>query len=130
MYSKSSEIKPGLPPTLPAIDVVFSKASGLIQVVYYSTIPLRYLSKFSRASSKRILLELAVGSLVTLLASFTMLLAIITLMFSHRFSQLLLPKSLAGLLVAGLAYGLFIYLFSMALGLLVAVLRKQAYCSR
>ncbi|MEM4913792.1 MAG: hypothetical protein QW579_06275 [Desulfurococcaceae archaeon] len=107
-----------------------STATGLIEVVYYSTIPLRYLSKFSRISSRRILLELIVGSLVILLVSFVMLLAVTTLMFSHRFSQLVLPENPAGLLAAGLAYGLFIYVFSMALGLLVVVLRKPGLLSK
>ncbi|MEM4889406.1 MAG: hypothetical protein QXJ64_08225 [Thermosphaera sp.] len=78
-----------------------STATGLIQVVYYSTIPLRYLSKFSSISSRRILLELVAGSLVILLVSFVMLLAVTTLMFSHRFSQLILPENPAGLLAAG-----------------------------
>ncbi|MEM1832257.1 MAG: hypothetical protein QXJ97_12110, partial [Desulfurococcaceae archaeon] len=105
-------------------------AIGLIEVVYYSTIPLRYLSKFSRTSSRRILLELVVGSLVILLVSFVMLLAVTTLMFSHRFNQLVLPEDPAGLLAAGLAYGLFIYVFSMALGLLVVVLRKPGLLSK
>ncbi|MEM1815001.1 MAG: hypothetical protein QXZ37_03080 [Sulfolobales archaeon] len=105
-------------------------AIGLIEVVYYSTIPLRYLSKFSRTSSRRILLELVVGSLVILLVSFVMLLAVTTLMFSHRFNQLVLPENPAGLLAAGLAYGLFIYVFSMALGLLVVVLRKPGLLSK
>ncbi|MEM1741478.1 MAG: hypothetical protein QXT29_01550, partial [Desulfurococcaceae archaeon] len=105
-------------------------AIGLIEVVYYSTIPLRYLSKFSRISSRRILLELVVGSLVVLLVSFVMLLAVTTLMFSHRFNQLVLPENPAGLLAAGLAYGLFIYVFSMVLGLLVVVLRKPGLLSK
>ncbi|MEM4535611.1 MAG: hypothetical protein QW764_06180, partial [Desulfurococcaceae archaeon] len=107
-----------------------STATGLIEVVYYSTIPLRYLSKFSRISSRRILLELIVGSLVILIVSFVMLLAVTTLMFSLRFSQLVLPENPAGLLAAGLAYGLFIYVFSMALGLLVVVLRKPRLLSK
>ena len=105
-------------------------AIGLIEVVYYSTIPLRYLSKFSRISSRRILLELVVGSFVVLLVSFVMLLAVTTLMFSHRFNQLVLPENPAGLLVAGLTYGLFIYVFSMALGLLVVVFRKPGLLSK
>lgn len=102
----------------------------LIHVVYYSTLPIRYLAKFSRATSERILLELVAGSSLILLISSLILLAISLVMFSHRFDTLLLPESPLGLLVAGIAFGLFIYLFSTTFGLLAIVFRKPGLVAK
>ncbi|MEM1542248.1 MAG: hypothetical protein QW101_04070 [Ignisphaera sp.] len=107
-----------------------STSIGLVHYVYNSTLPLRYLSKFSKITSRRILLELVVGSLVALLISFLILFTVCTAMFSHRFDKLILPENPLGLALASIVYGLLIYLLSMTLGLTAVVLRKPGLITK
>lgn len=98
-------------------------ASGIVQTVYHSTIPMRFLSKFSRASHFSLLVSLILGSLIVFLVSTLILTSTSCLLFSHRFETLLIPDNMIGFFATSVLYGLTIFLLSLVLGLVIIVFR-------
>jgi multisubunit Na+/H+ antiporter MnhC subunit len=104
-----------------------SIAIGLVYYVYYSTIPIRYLTKYSRASPTRFYAGLTLAAVTVSLVAAGILIASTIVVYSYRFhelSKLILPKNLLGVFATTAVGGVFTFFFSTTLALLVVVLRK------
>jgi len=99
-------------------------ASGVVYDFFYSTIPLRYLSKYSRARPEKIIISYLLGTILLMSVNFTILFTIIILMFSYRFETLVSIDNLFGILLASIVYIIVLFLMSINLGLIPIVLRK------
>ena len=109
-----------------------SLAVGLIYYIYYSTIPIRYLIKYSKASVSKFYAGFTLAAITGIMVSVVILIATTTLLFSYRFygvgllklENLIVPKSPVGVLATTIAGGVLMYFISSTIALLVVVLRK------
>jgi hypothetical protein len=118
-----------------AINVVFSLSAitvGLVYTVYYTTIPVRYLTKYSKISSVKFYTSLVLTALSSGILATVILIVATVLMYSYRFhglKTLILPHNLLALFSVTLAAMLFNYFFAMTLALLTIVIRKPRFLS-
>lgn len=101
-----------------------STAMGFVSVLFYSVLPIRFISKYSKADETKILAGYIFGSTIILTIQFIILLLSSIAMFSFRFDTRVLPENPLGLFVATLALVLFKFLFALTISLIVIVLRK------
>lgn len=118
-----------------AINVVFSLSAitvGLVYTVYYTTIPIRYLTKHSKISSVKFYTSLVLTALSSGILATVILIVATVLMYSYRFhglKTLILPHNPLALFSVTLTAMLFNYFFAMTLALLTIVIRKPRFLS-
>jgi len=102
-------------------------AMGLVYYIYYSTIPIRYLTKYSKASPIRFYMGLTLASLTTSLIAAGILVASTIIIYSYKFHELnkfILPRNPLGVFTVTITGGVFKFFFSTTLALLVVAMRK------
>jgi hypothetical protein len=95
----------------------------IASTLLYSSKSIRYVTKYTKLSPSRFLLENLLSSLVVLLAISGIMFMSVLLVFLGRFGVFILPLNLAGLLLSIFLGTLFIYVLSLFLNLAVVVLR-------
>ncbi len=106
-----------------------SVAVGIVYSTLYASKSVRYVTKFTRLSPSRYLLENTIGSLVVLLVVSAVLLASSIAAFSWRFGFTLLPHSMLGVAASTLLGALLSYLLGLLIGLALVVLRAPKSAS-
>jgi len=102
-------------------------AVALVHIICNSIVSVRYLSKYSKVSASRLFTGLALAALTAVFIAMFFLLGSTVVFYSHEFydlKELLTPKNYLGIVAVTVAGGLFTYLLSMTLALLVVVLKK------
>jgi len=102
-------------------------AIALVHIICNSIVSVRYLSKYSKVSALRLFTGLALAALTAVFIAMFFLLGSTVVFYSHEFydlKELLTPKNYLGIVAVTVAGGLFTYLLSMTLALLVVVLKK------
>ncbi|MCC6054502.1 MAG: hypothetical protein LM589_04240 [Thermosphaera sp.] len=116
-----------------ATNAVFSLSLitvGLVYTVYYATIPIRYLTKYSKVSSVKFYSSLVLTALSSAILATVILIVATVLMYSYRFhglKTLILPHNPLGVFSVTLTAMLFKYFFAMTLSLLTIVIRKPRF---
>ncbi|MFZ8783250.1 MAG: hypothetical protein ACO2OR_04630 [Desulfurococcaceae archaeon] len=122
---------------------LFSMSSvtiGLVQYIYYSTIPIRYLTKYSKATTNKFYTGFTLAAITGIVVCIIVLLVITILLYSYRFygaelkdyhglpvpvfKNLILPENPIGVLATTIASGVLMYFISSTVALLVIVLKK------
>jgi len=109
-----------------------SVSIGLVYYVYYSTIPIRYLTKYSKATPLKFYVGLVLASMTVSLVAAIILIASTIALYSYRFyglNKLVLPSNIIGVLAVTATGGVFEFLLSTALALLVVAIRKPKLLS-
>ncbi|MEM0355227.1 MAG: hypothetical protein QW716_00970 [Desulfurococcaceae archaeon] len=101
-----------------------STVSGVTQGIFYSVLPLRFLTRYSKVNEVTVLLGYIFGLIIVLVFQFIVLLFATIGMYSYRFGLRITPENPLGLLIVTLAISIFKFLFSLILGLTVVILRK------
>ena len=118
-----------------ATNVVFSLSAitiGLVYTVYYATIPIRYLTKYSKISSVKFYSSLVLTALSSGILATVILIVATVLIYSYRFhglKTLILPHNSLAVFSVTLTAMLFNYFFAMTLSLLTIVIRKPRFLS-
>jgi hypothetical protein len=105
---------------------------GLVYYVYCSTIPIRYLTKYSKATPLKFYVGLVLASMTVSLIAAVILITSTIALYSYRFyglNKLVLPSNILGVLAVTATGGVFKFLFSTALALLVVAMRKPKLLS-
>lgn len=109
---------------------LFSMSSitiGLTQYIFYSTIPIRYLTKYSKASPLKFYTGFTLSA-ITSTAIYTLILLITSiLLYSykfHGFKTIISPKNMLGVVLTTITGGLLMYFLSSTIALLLIVLKK------
>jgi hypothetical protein len=116
-----------------ATSAVISAASigtGLVYTVYFSSMPIRYLTKYSRASPVKLYLGIILTAISSCVVAASILMVATVTVYSHRFyglSQLILPQDPLGVFITTIATSLLNYFIAMTLALLVVVIRKPGF---
>ena len=113
---------------------------GLVQYIYYSTIPIRYLTKYSKATTTKFYTGFTLAAITGVIVFITVLLVATILLYSYRFygaelkdyrglpvpvfKNLILPENPVGVLATTIAGGVLMYFISATVALLVIVLKK------
>jgi hypothetical protein len=113
---------------------------GLVQYIYYSTIPIRYLTKYSKATTSRFYTGFTLAAITGIIVFIIVLLVTTILLYSYRFygaelhtnrglpvpvfKNLILPENPIGVLATTIASGVLMYFISSTVALFVVVLRK------
>uniref|UniRef100_A0A7J3Z8T6 Uncharacterized protein n=1 Tax=Ignisphaera aggregans TaxID=334771 RepID=A0A7J3Z8T6_9CREN len=127
MWNKSTLYYTGSWYSSTALYSLTTIAMGLVHYIYYSTIPIRYLTKYSKASSTRFYTGLTLASLTTSLIATGILVASTIILYSYKFHELnkfILPKNPLGVFTVTVTGGVFMFFFSTTLALLVVAMRK------
>jgi len=109
---------------------LFSMSSitiGLTQYIFYSTIPIRYLTKYSKASPLKFYTGFTLSAITSTVIFTLALLATSILLYSykfHGFKTLISPKNMLGVIFTTITGGLLMYFLSSTIALLLIVLRK------
>ena len=113
---------------------------GLVQYIYYSTIPIRYLTKYSKATTSRFYTGFTLATITGIIVVIIVLLVTTILLYSYRFygadfhdyrglpvpvfKNLIVPENPIGVLATTIASGVLMYFISSTVALFVVVLRK------
>jgi hypothetical protein len=113
---------------------------GLVQYIYYSTIPIRYLTKYSKATTSKFYTGFTLAAITGIVVFIIVLLATTILLYSYRFygadfhdyrglpvpvfKNLIVPENPIGVLATTIASGVLMYFISSTVALLVVALKK------
>jgi hypothetical protein len=113
---------------------------GLVQYIFYSTIPIRYITKYSKATTTKFYTGFTLAAITGIIAFIIVLLVTTILLYSYRFygvelhtnrglpvpvfKNLILPENPIGVLATTIAGGVLMYFISATVALFVVVLRK------
>jgi len=100
-----------------------SAAITIASSLLYASKSIRYVTKYTRLSPSRFLIENLVSSLVALLVISGIMFVSVTFIFFAKFGYILIPVDPLGLLFGVFLSTLFIYVFSLFLNLLIIILR-------
>ena len=107
-------------------------AITFVQIICHSVVSVRYLSKYSKASTLRFFTGLMLATLTAIAMATVFLLTSTVLFYSQKFydlKELVVPQNYLGILATTVAGGLFAYFLSMTLAMLVIVLRRPRMLS-
>jgi hypothetical protein len=113
---------------------------GLVQYIFYSTIPIRYLTKYSKATTTKFYTGFTLAAITGIVVFIIVLLVTTILLYSYRFygaephtnrglpvpvfKNLIVPENPIGVLATTIAGGVLMYFISSTVALFVVVLRK------
>jgi hypothetical protein len=122
---------------------LFSMSSvtiGLVYYIYYSTIPIRYLTKYSKATTTKFYTGFTLAAITGVVVCTIVLLVTTILLYSYRFygaefkdyhglpvpvfKNLVLPENPVGVLATTIVGGVLMYFIGATVALLVIVLKK------
>ncbi|MFZ8792215.1 MAG: hypothetical protein ACO2OS_08150 [Thermosphaera aggregans] len=122
---------------------LFSMSSvtiGLVYYIFYSTIPIRYLTKYSKATTAKFYTGFTLAAITGVVVCTIVLLVTTILLYSYRFygaelkdyhglpvpvfKNLVLPENPVGVLATTIAGGVLMYFIGATVALLVIVLKK------
>lgn len=104
-------------------------ATSIAYVLIHSSKSIRFVTKYTRLSPSRLLVESAASSILALLMVAAVMFASMAAVFSHKFEALVLPEKPLGLVAVTLLSAVFLYAFSAFLSFLIVVLRAPRSAS-
>jgi hypothetical protein len=104
-------------------------ATTIAYALIHSSKSIKFVTKYTRLSPSRFMVENAVSSITVLLIVSAIMFASMIIVFWHRFGLLVLPHNPPGLFAATLLSAVFLYAFSSFLSLLIVVLRAPRSAS-
>lgn len=99
-------------------------AGVLVSYLYLSTLPVKYLNKYSRITTRLIIASNITGALLASIVIFVIIYFVMYAMFKHRFHFDFIPSNTMGVIISSIVYAINTYLLSLTLALLAVVSRK------
>jgi len=112
--------------------LLISLSSVAVSIAYttlYASKAVRYVTKFTRLSPLKYLLENTLSSLIVLLVVSAVILSSVVAAFSWRFNVTILPNSMPGIAASTLLGALLTYLLGLLVGLALVVFRAPRSAS-
>lgn len=106
-----------------------SAATGIAETLIHSSKSIKFVTKYTRLSPPRFLVENMAASLAVLLIVSAIMFSSIIGVFCHKFEMMVLPVNPFGLIATTLLSAIFLYALSAFLSLLVVVLKAPKSAS-